>query len=85
MHTDVSFYKNRVLISKKRRLGGVKGVADTLVKLDRGYRTNFRSFWKQKIYRRRHELQAKNTWASYCQSKVTRSKKYYHIVANSSK
>ena len=45
-------------MSKKRGLGGVKGIADTLVELDRGYRTNYRSFynWKQTIYRWRYEL-----------------------------
>ena len=42
-----------VLMSEKRGLGGVKGVTNTLIKLDRGYKTNYRSFcnWKQTIYR----------------------------------
>ena len=40
-------------MSGKRGLGGVKGVTDTLIKLDGGYRTNYNTFcnWKQTIYR----------------------------------
>ena len=51
----VYFKKNIVLMSEKRGLGGVKGAADTL---DRGYRTNYRSFcnWKHTIYRWRYEF-----------------------------
>ena len=42
-----------VLMSEKRGLGGVKGVTNTLINLDRGYKTKYRSFcnWKQTIYR----------------------------------
>ena len=45
-------------MSEKRGLGGVKDVADTLVDLDRGYRTNYRSFynWEQAIHRWRYEF-----------------------------
>ena len=50
---DVYFKKIIVLMSEKRGLGGVKGVADTLIELDRGYMTNYTPFcnWKQTIYR----------------------------------
>ena len=50
---DVEFKKYIVLMSKKRGLRSVKGVTDTLIEVDRGYRTNYRSFcnWKQTIYR----------------------------------
>ena len=55
------YLKKIVLMSKKRGLGGVKGVADTLADLDRCYRTNYRSFsfWKQTIYRWRYEFKKK--------------------------
>ena len=48
-------------MSDNRGLGGGKGVTDTLVELDRGYWTNYRSFynWKQTIYQWRCEF--KNT------------------------
>ena len=62
---DVYLKKNIVLMSGKRGLGGVKGVTDTLIKLDRGYRTNYSTFcnWKQTIYRLH-----KNTSTHRCKS-----------------
>ena len=51
------YLKIIVLMSEKRGLGGVKDVADTLVDLDRGYRTNKILFcnWKEVIRRWRFE------------------------------
>ena len=55
---DVYFKNYSANVQKTWTGRCVKGVTDTSIKLDRGYRTNYRSFcnWEHTIYRWRYEF-----------------------------